>query len=275
MGSEGDNLVLVVGTYSDPGAAADDFETLKSGEDADEYKVVGAVVMNRDASGKVEVQEHGDKTVSHGAEAGAVVGIVVGLFAPPLLAATAIGAGIGAGIGASRNATTRSSSASRSTSTCRPDPPPSSRSSTTNGPTRSRRPWSRRTSESTRRSIPTTTTSCRKQSRSPHRKSRPRSTRSVAERRVTPEGKGAFVTLAYDYPFLDVLWTMIIFFAFVIWIWLLIMVLADNFMRHDHSGWAKAGWTIFVIFLPLIGVLIYMIARPPEAETLMTRSPAG
>ena len=102
MGSEGDNLVLVVGTYSDAGAAADDFATLKSGEDADEYKVVGAVVMNRDASGKVEVQEHGDKTVSHGAEAGAVVGIVVGLFAPPLLAATAIGAGIGAGIGGLR-----------------------------------------------------------------------------------------------------------------------------------------------------------------------------
>jgi uncharacterized membrane protein len=100
MGSEGDNLVLVVGTYSDAGAATDDFKALKSGEDAGEYKVVGAVVMDRDASGKVEVQEHGDKTVSHGAEAGAVAGLVVGLFAPPLLAVTAIGAGIGAGIGA-------------------------------------------------------------------------------------------------------------------------------------------------------------------------------
>ena len=75
-----------------------------------------------------------------------------------------------------------------------------------------------------------------------------------------------------DYPFLDIFWTMLIFFAFVIWIWLLIMVLADNFARHDHSGWAKAGWTIFVIFLPLLGVLVYMIARPPEATTVMTRS---
>jgi Phospholipase_D-nuclease N-terminal len=80
------------------------------------------------------------------------------------------------------------------------------------------------------------------------------------------------VLLAADYPFLDIMWTMFIFFAWVIWIWLLIMVLADNFGRHDHSGWAKAGWTLFVIFLPLIGVLVYMIARPPEDRSLMTRS---
>jgi threonine/homoserine/homoserine lactone efflux protein len=70
--------------------------------------------------------------------------------------------------------------------------------------------------------------------------------------------------LAADYPFLDVMWTMFIFFAWVIFIYLLILVLADNFRRHDHSGWAKAAWTVFVIFLPLIGVLIYMIARPRE-----------
>jgi hypothetical protein len=69
--------------------------------------------------------------------------------------------------------------------------------------------------------------------------------------------------IAADYPFLDIIWTMFIFFAFVIWIWLLIMVLSDNFRRRDHSGLAKAGWTLFVIFLPLIGVLVYMIARPP------------
>lgn len=46
----------------------------------------------------------------------------------------------------------------------------------------------------------------------------------------------------------------------------------DNFSRRDHSGWAKAGWTLFVIFLPLLGVLIYMIARPAEDTSLMTRS---
>ena len=67
-----------------------------------------------------------------------------------------------------------------------------------------------------------------------------------------------------DYPFLDIMWTMFIFFAWLIWISLLVMVLADNFRRSDHSGWAKAGWTLFVIFLPLLGVLIYMIARPKE-----------
>ena len=67
-----------------------------------------------------------------------------------------------------------------------------------------------------------------------------------------------------SYPFLDIMWTMFIFFAWVIWIWLLILVLTDNFRRRDHSGLAKAGWTLLVIFLPLIGVLIYMITRPPE-----------
>jgi Phospholipase_D-nuclease N-terminal len=77
--------------------------------------------------------------------------------------------------------------------------------------------------------------------------------------------------LASDYPFLDIFWTMIIFFAWVVYVWLLILVLTDNFRRRDHSGWAKAGWTLFVIFLPLLGVLIYMISRPPEEEELMVR----
>ena len=69
---DSDNLTLVVGTYADAGAAADDFATLKSGQDAGEYQVVGAVVMNRDASGKVEVNEHDDKNVSGGATVGGV-----------------------------------------------------------------------------------------------------------------------------------------------------------------------------------------------------------
>ena len=77
---------------------------------------------------------------------------------------------------------------------------------------------------------------------------------------------------ATDYPFLDIFWTMLVFFAWVIWVSLVIIVLLDNFRRHDQSGWAKAGWTVFVIFLPLIGVLVYMIARPPEDKTVMTRS---
>jgi hypothetical protein len=73
--------------------------------------------------------------------------------------------------------------------------------------------------------------------------------------------------VASSYPFLDIMWTMFIFFAWVIWIWLLIMVLADNFRRSDHSGWAKAGWTLFVIFLPLIGVLVYMISASSREDT--------
>ncbi len=65
-----------------------------------------------------------------------------------------------------------------------------------------------------------------------------------------------------DYPFLNIMLSMLVFFAWVIFIYLLILVLADNFRRTDHSGLAKAGWTVFVIFVPLIGVLVYMIARP-------------
>jgi uncharacterized membrane protein len=95
----GDNLALVVGTYADAGAATEDFKALKAGQDAGEYKVVGAVVMSRDASGKVEVKEHGDERTAGGAVLGGTAGLVVGLFAPPLLAATAIGAGIGALLG--------------------------------------------------------------------------------------------------------------------------------------------------------------------------------
>jgi hypothetical protein len=67
--------------------------------------------------------------------------------------------------------------------------------------------------------------------------------------------------VAADYPFLDVLWTMLVFFAWVIWFWLLITVFSDLFRRHDISGWGKAGWTAFVIILPYLGVFIYLIAQ--------------
>ena len=72
--------------------------------------------------------------------------------------------------------------------------------------------------------------------------------------------------LAADYPFMDIFWTMFIFFAWVIWIYLLIIVLGDNFRRPDHSGKAKAAWTVFINFLPRLGVLIYMVARPRADE---------
>jgi hypothetical protein len=69
------------------------------------------------------------------------------------------------------------------------------------------------------------------------------------------------VLMATDYPFLNILWTMIIFFAWVIWIWIVIMILADVFRRRDTSGWAKAAWTVFIIILPFLGTLIYLIAN--------------
>jgi uncharacterized membrane protein YcjF (UPF0283 family) len=72
------------------------------------------------------------------------------------------------------------------------------------------------------------------------------------------------MVFAADYPFLDIFWTMIIFFAWVIWIWIAVTVLVDVFRRHDISGWAKAAWVVFVIVLPFLGVLIYLIANSKE-----------
>ena len=67
--------------------------------------------------------------------------------------------------------------------------------------------------------------------------------------------------LAADYPFLDLMWTMIIFFVWILWFWLLFTVFADIFRRHDLSGWGKAGWLIFAILLPFLGVFIYLITQ--------------
>jgi Phospholipase_D-nuclease N-terminal/Short C-terminal domain len=72
------------------------------------------------------------------------------------------------------------------------------------------------------------------------------------------------VLVAADYPFLDVLWTMILFFLWVAWIWILISILMDVFRRRDISGWGKALWTIFVVALPFLGVLVYLIAEGKE-----------
>jgi hypothetical protein len=67
--------------------------------------------------------------------------------------------------------------------------------------------------------------------------------------------------LAADYPFLDVFWTLLIFFLWVMWFWLLFTVWADVFRRHDISGWGKAGWLIFTIVLPFLGVFVYLISQ--------------
>jgi putative oligomerization/nucleic acid binding protein/phospholipase D-like protein len=67
--------------------------------------------------------------------------------------------------------------------------------------------------------------------------------------------------LASDYPFLDVLWTMFIFFLWVVWFWLLFTVFVDVFRRHDIGGGKKTIWLIFVIILPFLGVFIYIITQ--------------
>ena len=64
-----------------------------------------------------------------------------------------------------------------------------------------------------------------------------------------------------SYPLLNLFWSMFIFFLWVIWIWILIWVFIDIFRSRDLSGWAKALWFLFVLFIPLIGVLVYLIAR--------------
>ena len=67
--------------------------------------------------------------------------------------------------------------------------------------------------------------------------------------------------LAADWGTGEVLWSMIWFFLFFIWIWLLIIVFSDIFRSHDLSGWGKALWLIFVFVLPYLGVFVYLIAR--------------
>jgi len=67
--------------------------------------------------------------------------------------------------------------------------------------------------------------------------------------------------LAADYPFLDVIWTMFIFFLWIIWFWLLFTVFVDVFRRRDIGGGTKALWLIFVIILPFLGVFIYIISQ--------------
>jgi hypothetical protein len=72
--------------------------------------------------------------------------------------------------------------------------------------------------------------------------------------------------LAADYPLLNIFWTISIFFLWVAWIFVVIWVFIDNFRRRDHGGGAKALWTIVIIFVPLLGVFVYLIARPSDVE---------
>jgi hypothetical protein len=92
---------------------------------------------------------------------------------------------------------------------------------------------------------------------------------------LLPEGKAMLVLAASSYPLLNVFWTMLIFVGFFIWIWLLIAVFADIFRSHDMHGLAKALWVIGIIILPLLGVLIYLIARGPKMAQHAARDMAA
>jgi hypothetical protein len=70
--------------------------------------------------------------------------------------------------------------------------------------------------------------------------------------------------LAADYPFLDVMWSMLVFFLWIAWFWLLFMVWTDIFRRHDIGGGGKTLWLIFTIVLPFLGVFIYLISNNDE-----------
>jgi hypothetical protein len=67
--------------------------------------------------------------------------------------------------------------------------------------------------------------------------------------------------LAADYPLLNIIWTMLVFFGFFLWIMLIFRAFADLFGRHDIGGWGKAGWTILIIVIPLVGVCIYLLSQ--------------
>jgi hypothetical protein len=74
------------------------------------------------------------------------------------------------------------------------------------------------------------------------------------------------------YPLLELFWTMLIFFGFAIWMWLLFLMVLDVFRREDIGGWGKAGWTLLLIVTPLVGVLVYLIA---QGEGMTERHLAG
>jgi len=75
--------------------------------------------------------------------------------------------------------------------------------------------------------------------------------------------------LAYSYPLLSVFWTMLMFAGLVLWIFIVIWTFIDNFRRRDHSGFAKAMWFLFIVFVPVIGVLAYLLTRPRDVDVIV------
>ena len=73
--------------------------------------------------------------------------------------------------------------------------------------------------------------------------------------------------LAYDYPILGAFWTLVIFSLFVLVLFVILWAFVDNFRRKDHSGWAKALWFLLILFFPVAGVFIYLVARPSDVDS--------
>jgi hypothetical protein len=95
-----------------------------------------------------------------------------------------------------------------------------------------------------------------------------------AQVRSTTQGART-MPIAADYPFLDILWTMILFFTWVIWIWMMVAILTDVFRRRDISGWTKAAWTVFLIVVPFLAALVYLIAQHDGMAERSAKSAAG
>jgi ABC-type multidrug transport system fused ATPase/permease subunit len=85
--------------------------------------------------------------------------------------------------------------------------------------------------------------------------------RGAVQRHARQGGAMLLASSSYSYPVLGAFWTILMIFLWVIWFWILITIFIDLFRSHDLSGWAKALWFIFILIFPLIGVLVYLIAR--------------
>ena len=76
--------------------------------------------------------------------------------------------------------------------------------------------------------------------------------------------------LAYDFPLLGVFWSLLMFALFILWVFIVIWCFVDNFRRRDHHGLAKALWFLFIVFVPIIGVVAYIITRPVDPYVIVT-----
>jgi phospholipase D-like protein len=72
--------------------------------------------------------------------------------------------------------------------------------------------------------------------------------------------------IAYTFPLLDLFWTLLMFVGIFLLLFFVLWCFVDNFRRRDHHGWAKGGWTVVILLVPFIGALIYIIARPQDAQ---------